>query len=117
MTVGLQQVSDLLKGESEPLRRLDHPQYRHRLGRGEPVAAWRAVRFGEQPAALIVPQCLPVQPGRVRDLPAAHPVHAVVPPVPTPAAAAAWPASRSSVPVFGAGTVMSRTRRSAATVM
>ena len=36
--------------------------------------------------------------------------------MPPAAVAAAWPASRSSVPVCGAGTVMSRTRRPAAAV-
>src|SRR5258708_31330572 len=102
----LHELSDLLERESQPLRGLDHSHARYRFGRIEPVPARGAARRGQQSEALVVPQRLLVHAGRVSHLTTAHAVQPL-----RPAAAAARPASPSSTPAWGGGTVTSRTRR------
>ena len=53
-----EEVGDLVEGEPEPLRRLDHLQGDDRLLRVQPVPAEAAVRLGEQAAAFVVAQGL-----------------------------------------------------------
>ena len=68
VAAGVEQVGHLLQGEPEPLRGFDHPQHRDRLRRIQPVPAQAAIGFGQQPAPLVVPQGLQIDPGRGRDL-------------------------------------------------
>ena len=58
----IEQVADLLQREAEPLRRLDHAQYGHRVRPVQPMTAQAAVRLLDQPAPLVVPQRLQVHP-------------------------------------------------------
>ena len=52
----LQQVGHLVEGETQALRRLDHPQHRDGFGRIEPVTTQGAVRFMQEAAALVIAQ-------------------------------------------------------------
>jgi hypothetical protein len=70
---GVEQAGDLVEGEAEPLRRLDHVEQGDGVGWVEPVPAVRAVRFGQQPAAFVVTQRLDVDAGLFRDLAGAQP--------------------------------------------
>ena len=61
-----EQLGDLVEGEAEPLRGLDHPQHGDRVRRVDAVPAERALRLGEQAAALVVAQGLRVHAGGAR---------------------------------------------------
>jgi hypothetical protein len=63
-TAGVEQLGDLVEGEPEPLRRLHHPQQRHRLVVVLAMPAQGTPWFGEQAAAFVVAQGLHVHPGR-----------------------------------------------------
>jgi len=66
---GVEQLGDLVQGEPEPLRGPDHPEHGDRLVRVEPMPTEAALRLRQQSATLVVPQRLPVHPGRSGDLP------------------------------------------------
>jgi hypothetical protein len=68
----VQQIGDLVEGEAEPLRGLDHAQHGDGLPRVHAVSAGAPPGFGEQAAPLVVAQGLDVHARGRRDLPAAQ---------------------------------------------
>jgi haloacid dehalogenase-like hydrolase len=64
VSASVEQVGDLLEGEPEALRSLDHLQQGDRLRQVQPVPAQGALGLGQQPAPLVVPQRLGVDAGR-----------------------------------------------------
>src|SRR5215471_8317132 len=100
MATLLEQLGDLVEGETDPLRGLDHAQHGHRPCRIDPMPAEAAFRLGQQAAARVVAEGLQVHASRCGDLPAAQPGnHAAA-----PGAAAARTASAFSTATCPAGT-------------
>lgn len=70
--VQVQQLLDLVEGEAKLLGAFDEPQQVHRRARVVAVAARRAGRLSEQPAALVVAQRLGVHSGLAGQLAGSH---------------------------------------------
>ena len=69
---GVQEPGDLVELEPQPLRRLDDPQSRDRVGRVHAMPAGGPAGLLEEPASLVVAQGLEVDPGGRGDLAAAQ---------------------------------------------